>query len=201
MTILDMSLGGAVLIAVILALRRVLLYRVPKWTFLLLWAVALGRLLIPFALPSPFSVYTGAARAARYFEEEQKNPVVASEIRPTVTNPGAFQEGGRTVPAAPAAPVPAPERKPVSLETAVYLAGVSLCGLFFAAAYLRGLRRFRKAEPVKSDLVSQWQAEHPTLLPVEIKSCAAVSAPLSCGLLTPVILLPETTDLSDEDQL
>ena len=61
MTILEMSLGGGVLITVILALRRALLYRVPKWTFLLLWAAALCRLMVPFAIHSPVSVYNGAA--------------------------------------------------------------------------------------------------------------------------------------------
>lgn len=61
MMILEMSLGGGVLIAVILVLRRALLYRVPKWTFLLLWAAALCRLMIPLAVPSPVSVYSGAA--------------------------------------------------------------------------------------------------------------------------------------------
>ena len=52
MTILEMNTGAAILIAVTLALRRALLYRLPKWTFLLLWAVVLCRLLIPFSLPS-----------------------------------------------------------------------------------------------------------------------------------------------------
>ena len=52
MTILNMSLGGGVLIGVILVLRRALLHRVPKWTFLLLWGAALCRLLLPVALPS-----------------------------------------------------------------------------------------------------------------------------------------------------
>ena len=68
MTIFEMSLGGGLLIAVILVLRRVLLYQVPKWTFLLLWAAALCRLLVPFALPSPISVYTGAAWVAQTME-------------------------------------------------------------------------------------------------------------------------------------
>ena len=40
MTIFEMSMSGGLLIAVILLLRRPLLHRVPKWTFLLLWAAA-----------------------------------------------------------------------------------------------------------------------------------------------------------------
>jgi len=195
-TILEMSLGGAVLIAVTLVLRRALLYRMPKWTFLLLWAVALGRLLIPFTLPSQFSVYTGVARAVQLFEEE--TPVMPSETRPSAAASGTFREDGWTASAASAL---TPEKKPAAPVTTVYLTGTALCGLFFAVAYLWGLRRFSEAEPVKSDFLFTWQAEHPTLLPVEIKSCAAVNAPLAYGLLRPVVLLPENTDWSDEDQL
>ena len=193
MTILNMSLHGAVLIAVILLLRRALLYRVPKWTFLLLWAVALGRLLIPFTLPSQFSEYTGAAKAAQYFEEEA--PAAPSEIFPTVTEPKPVPGSGS------AAPAPEPEQKPIFPAAAIYLTGVGLCALFFAAAYLWELRRFRKAVPVKSSFLSKWQTEHPTFLPVEIKCCTAVNAPLLYGLLRPVILLPGHTDWADTDQL
>ncbi len=74
MPILNMSLGGALLIAVILLLRRLALYRLPKWTFLLLWAVALCRLLVPFAVPSPVSVYTGADRAVQLLEKSKEAP-------------------------------------------------------------------------------------------------------------------------------
>ncbi len=199
MTILQMSLGGAVLIAAILVLRRALLYRIPKWAFLLLWAVALGRLLIPFALPSRFSVYTGAARGGQLLEPDA--PATPSEARPPAADPGTFQGDSWTAPAIPADPVPALERRPVSPVTIVYLAGSALCAAFFAAAYLRALRRFSGAQPVTSGFLSRWQAEHPALLPVEIRSCAAVSAPLAYGLLRPVILLPQNTDWSDEDQL
>lgn len=199
MTILEMSFGGAVLIAAVLLLRRALLYRVPKWTFLLLWLAALCRLLIPFTLPSRFSVYTGAARAVRFFEEN--TPAVSSEARPPAIDPGIFREDGRTVPTVPAVPAAAPEKEPASPLSAVYLTGASLCGLFFAAAYLRGLRRFRGAKAVTSGFLTRWQREHPTLLPVEIKSCAAVNAPLAYGLLRPVVLLPQNTDWSDEDRL
>lgn len=205
MTILEMSLGGAVLIAVILLLRRALLYRLPKRTFLLLWAVALCRLLAPFTLPSQLSVYTGAARAAQLFEKAEEIPAAPADTQPhaalpPITSPGAFREDDWITLTVPA-PMPEPEPEPVSPLTAVYLTGASLCGLFFLAAYGHAMRRFWDAEPVESDFLRRWQEDHPTLFPVEIKTCGTVSAPLAYGLLWPVILLPENTDWSDEDQL
>ncbi len=51
MSFLQMSLHGAVMIAVITFLRALTLNQVPKKTFLVLWALALVRLLVPFSLP------------------------------------------------------------------------------------------------------------------------------------------------------
>ena len=65
MSFLQMSLHGAVMIAVITFLRALTLNQVPKKTFLVLWALALVRLLVPFSLPSRLSVYTLLARQAR----------------------------------------------------------------------------------------------------------------------------------------
>ena len=64
MSFLQMSLHGAVMIAVITILRALTLNQVPKKTFLVLWALALVRLLVPFSLPSRLSVYTLLARQA-----------------------------------------------------------------------------------------------------------------------------------------
>lgn len=201
MTIVEMSAGGAVLIAAILMLRRALLHRLPKWTFLLLWAVALCRLLVPVTLPSQLSVYTGAARIAQAFQEEEEPP---ADVRlpvpaPPLTAPGTFREDGPVLPAAPAAAEP--EKEPVSPLAAVWLTGTSLCGLFFAAAYLWTLRRFWDAVPAESEFLTRWREEHPTLRTVQVKTCGAVNAPVAYGLICPVILLPENTDWADEGQL
>lgn len=202
MTILEMSLGGGVLIAVILVLRRALLYRVPKWTFLLLWAAALCRLIVPFAIPSPVSVYTGAAWITQVLREEEVPPDQSADaplpLFP-VTAPGTFREDSPVF--SPVPQVPEPEKEPLSPLAAVWLAGTALCGLFFACAYLRALRRFWDAAPAEDPLIRRWQEEHPALPPIRIRVSRAVNVPLACGLLRPVILLPDSTDWSDQDQL
>ena len=66
MTLLQMGLSGAAFIAAVLLLRRLALHRLPKRTFVVLWLVVLCRLLLPFDVASPASVYTllGQARGA-----------------------------------------------------------------------------------------------------------------------------------------
>ena len=49
MSLLQMSVSGAVMIFVITVIRALAMDRVPKKTFLLLWYAALARLLIPFS--------------------------------------------------------------------------------------------------------------------------------------------------------
>ena len=58
MSLMAMSISGAVLILVILAVRAGLKGWLPKRTFAVLWTVALIRLLIPFSVPSSWSAYT-----------------------------------------------------------------------------------------------------------------------------------------------
>lgn len=200
MTILTMSLGGSVLIAAVL-LHHFLLNHLPKWTFLLLWGVVLCRLLIPFNLPSRFSVYTGAAWIAQALEQAPPGPAEeqTAAMLPPAFVPGTAWEDIRFSAAAPTAP--ALEREPAFPFAAIYLTGCALCGLFFVLAYGVGTRRFGEAEPIDSDFISRWQEEHPTLLPVRVRTCAAVRAPLAYGLVRPVILLPKNTDWNDKSQL
>lgn len=51
MTILRMSVGGGLMIVLTLLLRAVLLHRLPKRAFMLLWGLCVLRLLAPFSLP------------------------------------------------------------------------------------------------------------------------------------------------------
>ena len=58
MTLLKMSLSGAVLVCVVAIVRALAIHRLPKRALLALWWMALARLLLPVSLPSPVSVYT-----------------------------------------------------------------------------------------------------------------------------------------------
>ena len=58
MDLLTMSISAAVMIAAIVILRALLIGRLPKTTFLILWAVVLLRLLVPVSVPSAWSVYS-----------------------------------------------------------------------------------------------------------------------------------------------
>ena len=58
MNLLQMSFTGAVMVLAVTVIRALAINKVPKKTFLVLWGIALVRLMIPFSLPSWFSIYS-----------------------------------------------------------------------------------------------------------------------------------------------
>ena len=58
MSLLEMSISGAVMIVVIVIIRALAMHKLPKSVFLALWGVVTARLLLPYSLPSAFSVYS-----------------------------------------------------------------------------------------------------------------------------------------------
>lgn len=186
MTFLQMSLHGAVMIAVITILRALALNRVPKKTFLVLWALALVRLLVPFSLPSRLSVYTLFAR-----QIPAGSHATAAAPLPALPAAHATVTPQVTAPSAPA----------VSPWTVIWLVGIAVYALTFAVLYIRCYREFQTSLPVEHDYARRWLAAHRLRRPLAIRQSDRISSPLTFGVLRPVILMPKSTDRSDEDAL
>ena len=58
MALLQISFSGAVMVLVVVVMRALFTKQFPQKTFVLLWEVVLLRLIIPFSIPSAFSVYS-----------------------------------------------------------------------------------------------------------------------------------------------
>src|SRR5215469_9985402 len=64
MSLVQMSISAGLLIVAIALIRAVALDRLPKTTFLVLWAVVLIRLLVPIQNPTQFAFYPGGSFAS-----------------------------------------------------------------------------------------------------------------------------------------
>ena len=206
MGLLTMTLQGGVLILVILLLRGLLRYRLPGWTFRILWGVALVRLLVPLALPSQWSVYTGLDRLADRAETVQTAP--APKPGPSVIWTAPSEEPSHSdVPAAPSEPVPSPapegaaQAAPIEVPWHIVLwgTGAGLLALAFAVSYGRNVAVFRAALPLDSPALDRWRGQLPELRRVPIRRCDRVRSPLTYGLVRPVILLPKGLDYEQEE--
>lgn len=192
MSLLQMSFSGAILILVITVIRAVAIHRLPKKTFLILWAVAVLRLLLPFSVPSMFSAYTLL---------EQNAPVqqVREEAKTMPFTQGSSEEAQTETGAAERKPVQ--NGKTVSPVFVIWLDGMVLCAVFFAVSYVRFRREFRFSLPVTNDFVTGWLRKHRIRRTICIRQSDQITAPLTHGILHPVILLPKQTDWENKRQL
>lgn len=192
MSLMNMSFSGAVFIIAIMLIRAIAINRLPKKTFLVLWMLALVRLLVPFSVPSMFSVYTlirGNESTPAFSVTEADNIVQDTPpLNPiaTLQRTEQLQQGTRSS---------------VSLLFAVWCAGMILLAIFFAVSYLRCLREFQTALPVHDPYAEQWLKKHPLKRKLLIKQTDQISAPLTYGIFHPVILMPKTTDWANKKEL
>lgn len=140
MKLLQMSLAGGVMILVITVIRALAIERLPKKTFLALWAAALVRLLAPVSLPSALSIYSLLAR--RVPAAAEWTAVPALPALPAETGAAAAAQQTASAPAA---------QPPV--WTIVWAVGAAVCAVVFAAAYGRCCREFRASFPVENDVI------------------------------------------------
>lgn len=182
MTLLQQSIAGAVLIAVIVLVRAAALHRLPKTVFLALWAAAVVRLLVPCSLPSALSVYTWAKPAAPV-SVQQETAAAAIPEQAAIPLDTVVEERASTA--------------VISPWRLVWLGGMGLCALYFGAAYIHVRRRLADAIPAENSQAALWLAAHSLRRPLALRQCSRVEGPLTYGLLRPVIVLPEDTDWED----
>ena len=212
-TFLAMSVSGGALILVIAVLRALFAQRLPRRLLCALWAAALLRLLLPVFPPSPLSLFPAMESGG---EEALPAAVAAPTAAPqTVVStvaPDAQVAASEAVPAAtraaampqtaPQAVAPAnAERSAPPVWPIVHGSVAALLLILLIALYARDLRRFRASAPCEDGFASQWLARHPLRRRLRLRLCAAIDAPLTYGLLRPVILLPACFDLSDREAL
>ena len=190
MKLLQMSLAGGVMILVITVIRALAIERLPKKTFLALWAAALARLLAPVSLPSALSIYSLLARRAPAAAEW--TAVLALPDLPVAAETAAAAAAQQTA-SAPAAQPP--------VWTIVWAVGAAVCAVVFAVAYGRCCREFRASFPVESEVTRRWLQSHPLRRTIAIRRSGRISSPLTFGVLRPVILMPKKTDWTDETAL
>ncbi|MHB8062426.1 MAG: M56 family metallopeptidase [Ruminiclostridium sp.] len=188
--IFEMSLSASVLILVVIIIRALVLHKLPKKTFLVLWGVALCRLLIPFSIPSRFSVYS-IADMLKNKALEIDTPSIVMATPDIVTAAGRINN---TLLADMATVT-------VSPITIIWMIGMLACALFFLVTHFRCRREYKTALPTDNEFVKRWQQEHPISRKVEIRQSDEITAPLTYGIFWPVVLLPKATDWTDETTL
>ena len=182
MSLLQMSFAGAVMILAITIIRTLAISLLPKKTFLALWGIAVARLLLPFSLPSVFSVYslidnhTSGTAATKVPQIGKVLPI--DTIGQMTAMPGDIGSTTSTV----------------SIWGAVWAAGTLICAMVFAIAYWKCRQEFQTSLPIKNDFIKSWLNARQLKRPISIRQSGRFSTPLTYGVFRPVILMPISTD-------
>lgn len=83
----------------------------------------------------------------------------------------------------------------------LWLAGLTVCALFFSASYIKCMRIFSMSLPADSCYAKNWQNTHKIKRTITIRQSDFITTPLTYGILHPVILMPKDTDWEDTQQL
>ncbi len=191
------SLSAAALILAALPLRAMFQSRTPRKVFCLLWDAALARLMIPTALPSPLSVWrwlpafspartTGAGYTAA--------PGLAAPVTEAVTESRAVTSGSAVFP-------PGWFSDGSTVLTAMWLAAVLALAVWFLRGHLRFRRICSDSLPCEDAFVRDWLAAPRLRRRIRVRISDRIAAPLTYGVLRPVILLPSAMDWPDRAAL
>lgn len=181
MGILQMSVQSGLLIAAILLIRAVALYRLPKTSFLVLWGVVLARMLLPVSIPSRWSVYSLFGRAVHTSAPAGKAVIVLRDVTQVQGQLGNTAEHAAGF--------------PVSPLLAVWLGGMAVLVLVFTGFFLKNYRKFRFSIPVEPNLIiEEWASGH---RPLRILRSDRVTTPVTLGILRPRVILPKEMDTGD----
>ena len=194
MILLKMSFLSGVFIVAIAIIRVIMLYRLPRKTFFILWNAALCRLLIPFFISSRFSVYTIADTIRNKLL--QADNLLASDIVLSI-NAAASTMMDITSNTA------LEDLAGFDMRTMamIWFVGILICTLFFLTTHFRCVREYKTALPIDNEWIERWKQEHQMRRKVEIRQSDKINAALTYGLIKPVVLLPKTTDWTDETRL
>ncbi|MDE7231397.1 MAG: M56 family metallopeptidase [Oscillospiraceae bacterium] len=187
MSILEMTLTGGVMALVITVLRAILLNKLSKRMFVLLWEIAMLRLVLPISIPAVTSVYSLFSLLSNSVATAQTVPGTTATNLPMIPNAiiaGNLQSG-------------------VSMPICaiVWLAGMAITLAVFAAGYIIVYRRYRCAVIVKGGYVEEWLSEQKIRRNVRIRCSEQAVSPLTYGILRPTILLPESLENEQSEQL
>lgn len=191
MNLTQMSFYGAIMILAIILVRAMAINKLPKKVFVLLWKLALLRLLIPFSIPSMLSAYSFVGRNRSVQDTLAEIPAAA------ISQVTEGQPGTNTVVAAAARE----DVSDLSVWFVLWVVGAALCAVFFAVSYLRCHLEFRMSIPVRNGFAVKWTEEHRLRRSIRIRQSDRISAPLTYGIFRPVILMPKNTDWENSQQL
>lgn len=194
MNLLGMGFQASLIILAVIICRSILINRLPKKVFLVLWFVALIRLLVPYSFPSVTSIYSLAGQFITDRAESNVNQDSRGQEQEKITGVAV----GSTI-------IKQTENftgtDSFYILRFIWIAGTIVFAAVFIMAYIVCYKRFCISLPVKNQVAEEWLKLHKSARNISIRQSYLAKSPLSYGILHPVILMPETTDWENTEHI
>ncbi len=218
MSLLQMSFAGAVMILVTILVRAIAIHKLPKRTFLILWGLIVLRLLLPISIPSTFSVYTVVGKQALnsgQFDNQEISkiiPIAMSSETETATNQVNSVKSASQLSFAAIVNHLVPRKtvgyfdfiktgRQIPIMHIVWGIGAILCLAFFYGSYWHCIRGFKESLPVECKESREWLNADKHRRKIKIRYSDRITAPLTFGIIHPVILVPKSIDWKREQEV
>lgn len=199
--VLNMSITASVAAVLIIFFRWIFGKRLPKIFNYALWSIVLLRLLIPFSLPSMFSVFnaipvpeTIRTQSSQYYETGNNISYSTDygSISQEKTDSDVLNNGiNRPFSAATAEASVDPIQVLIFAISWIWLTGAAGLFSFSIFVYFRALHRLKEASLYKNDdLISACIRKLRMSRKVQIYTSDRVHTPVVCGLIKARIILP-----------
>ena len=228
MSFWSMSVSGGVFILAIVIVRSLFADKLPGKVFQVLWFAAVLRLLLPFSIPSAFSIYSLAADyipiSYNHAEKSISEMLPFLKQRQTDSQKEAeewnsyaqlaeeengfgqivdtyYDQQAETENVAEQEESLRQERDDFSIWRALYWGGAGICGLYYVFTYIRCLREFRTSLPVEKTVLQEKINAFSIKRKITVRQWDLAAAPLTYGIIHPVILLPKTLIQENQEQI
>lgn len=173
-TLLSMTISASAIIAAIIVIRSLFIHRLPKRLFVILWAIAALRMLVPLS----FSVNIP-------HENIQPENVIARELSPSEPPESTSGTSGAL-------------NRDLIFEI-VWAGGVVISLGIMTALHLRSRRELSAALPTDDTEIQSHLSAEKFRRKITVKVSDRVTSPLTYGIVNPVIILPKDLPADSEE--
>lgn len=189
MKILQISFYSSILILLIIVIRSVALYKLPKRMFSVLWIIVSVRLIALFSIPNII------AKIINYSIPPNTTSILVPKTYDTVLVIPHIQNtiysiNGLLLP-----------RYIPTIMTTIWKVVMFILVMYFIISYFKHRQNFKMSIPVSNEIIRKWKSNHPLWRRIEIRQTDYIASPLTYGIIHPVILLPDNIDWSNETDI
>lgn len=202
--LVTMSLTGSGMVVAVVLARALLLKRLPKQTFVILWALVALRLLMPLAIPVPVNAYSLLSMPTQAVAEKVELLFGQADTGSTATpessqSTASQEEGGGTATVVGLETVRDTSSGGEGLANPMHVvwgAGTIVAAGAFLVAHARLRKRLAESLPVRDDdaldAFAGLRNQVGVRRRVDLRQSELVGTPLTFGVVRPVVIVPKT---------